>query len=176
MRFRDDLVSAGEQGGTDAAQALRHTVLNYLKTLGSHPVGSLSPTLIVSIFRSKLIDPSRKDEKKQMTPFKRGFNTFDPSFNFVVTGTSEHLTLMKLRALFELHIRDMHCGHIVLGGTSDAFHKEILQHEVLYPYGKGTQPMRKRVTLLRVARQPDWRVDLSRKFKVMRAEGVFQDV
>ncbi|KIV93379.1 hypothetical protein PV10_04594 [Exophiala mesophila] len=116
--FHKDLISKGEKGGKEAADAI-HSAINYF--CSQYLPHLDAPKVFVRIYanlkslaenlsRLKIIaHPSHLDD------FIRAFNTSQSTFDLVDAGTRPESTKEKLVEQFKTSLYDCHCHQIVLG-------------------------------------------------------------
>jgi hypothetical protein len=101
MNFLDDFVVKGDQGGGEAAQALKNAVLRHL----DHILPDRDPNtkVIVRVYANLkgLIRPYLDNDiiadPVILEAFVRGFNMYDPLFDFVDAGNGKECADEKLK-------------------------------------------------------------------------------
>jgi hypothetical protein len=102
MNFLDDFVGKGDQGGLDAAQALKNAVLKHLDSI--LPDRDPNTKVIVRVYANLkgLIRPYRDNDIIAdpiiLEAFVRGFNKYDPFFDFVDAGSGKECADEKLKS------------------------------------------------------------------------------
>ncbi|KAK0622583.1 hypothetical protein B0T14DRAFT_428445 [Immersiella caudata] len=122
--FREELIAQGEEGGMTAAHELHSEIENYLKE--RHNYSQLE--LFVQVFLSmdglsKALFTSgalkNTDERNILSKFARGFNSASPLFSFVDVKHGKEMADNKVRELFKIMEKNIHCRALILGGCHD---------------------------------------------------------
>jgi len=130
--FREELISQGEQGGTTAAHELHSQIENYLKE--KHNLSQLE--VFVQVFLSmdglsKALFTSgaikNTDERNILFKFARGFNSASPLFSFVDVKHGKEMADNKVRELFKVMEKNVHCRALILGGCHDSGYVPFLE-------------------------------------------------
>ena len=173
MNFLNSFVQKKETGGREAAQELRNCTVDYLeKEFEYHDQGY--KIIIVVCCNLKGLSKTSSDNGVGEKPedfqlFVRGFNMGDPMCYFVDAGSGKECTDHKLRDLFSFYIGQVHCKHIIFGGSTDNGYARMLQPLM------GNERERERITLLE---GPPWASELASlvpKFNTSRFPTVFRD-
>ncbi|KAL8686608.1 MAG: hypothetical protein Q9218_006989 [Villophora microphyllina] len=144
--FLDEYVKNIDIGGQLAAQHLRDATLNYIKA--ELPDLNHDIKILVRVYAnmkglSKLYcDANILDHREQFEKFTRSFNMSHSLCDFVDAGNGKECSDDKIRELFKLHVDDLHCKHIIFGGSADNGYARMLG-----PYS-GTEDVCKRVTMI----------------------------
>ncbi|KAE8386463.1 hypothetical protein BDV23DRAFT_175440 [Aspergillus alliaceus] len=130
MNFQDNLIQSGYDGGQKAVQLLRKAVEDYLfqREPEANPriqckirvyanVSGLSRT-----YRDTNIAPA----DGTLEAFIQGFNMENGLCDFVDAGNGKECSDVKLRALFEQDILDVHCQHILFCASADNGYARVL--------------------------------------------------
>lgn len=129
--FHDDLIKAGSDGGSLAAQRLNDTVRDSLRRKGLEHrevvvrvyanVAGLSKALA----KAGLVGP----HSRAMTPFIANFNRSYPLTDFVDAGELKENADFKLRGLLRLYAENAQCKHIYFAACHDAgYVSELTQY------------------------------------------------
>ncbi|KAI3555990.1 CCCH zinc finger DNA binding protein [Colletotrichum abscissum] len=130
MPFLDDLIEQGLEGGKKAASLLRLAVFDELKAID--PCLPHHLQLAVRVYANLkglaktytemgiIPDPSVLDD------FVRGFNMWNAMCDFVDAGNGKECTDEKLKANFESSVSDVHCRHVLFGGSADSGYARVL--------------------------------------------------
>lgn len=109
MNFLDHFVGKGDQGGGDAAQSLRNAVLRHLDRI--LPGRDRNTKVIVRVYANLkgLIRPYRDNnivaDPSILEAFVRGFNMYDPLFDFVDAGNGKECADEKLKGKSNIQSR-----------------------------------------------------------------------
>ncbi|KAK1531790.1 CCCH zinc finger DNA binding protein [Colletotrichum paranaense] len=129
-QFLDDLIEQGLEGGKKAASLLRLAVFDELKAID--PCLPHHLQLAVRVYANLkglaktytemgiIPDPSVLDD------FVRGFNMWNAMCDFVDAGNGKECTDEKLKANFESSVSDVHCRHVLFGGSADSGYARVL--------------------------------------------------
>ncbi|OJJ46820.1 hypothetical protein ASPZODRAFT_131709 [Penicilliopsis zonata CBS 506.65] len=127
--FIDDLVSMGAEGGQEAARQLLASVSQYMEELEpsiSNIHVSVHIYANIQGLGRAYRDAGILDAPAMLENFVRGFNMGNASCDFVDAGNGSQCADEKLRANFERAMVDLHCRHIIFGGSTDNGYARIL--------------------------------------------------
>jgi hypothetical protein len=130
--FREELISQGEQGGIVAAHELHSEIENYLKDTHSYSQLEVFVQVVLSmeglskaLFNSGTL--KNTDERSILSKFARGFSSASPLFSFVDVKYGKERADNKIRKIFEIMERNIHCRAIILGGCHDNGYATFLE-------------------------------------------------
>lgn len=188
-KFLDEYVKNVDSGGRLAAQRLREAVIGYL----TEEIPNLRNDVEVSIRVyanmkgiSKLYcDANILDQREQFERFARAFNMSHPLCDFVDAGSGKECSDDKIRGTvtgklkyrlltffaetFKLHVGNLHCKHIIFGGSADNGYARMLG-----PFA-GNDSARSRVTMLEGPPFAQELSQLTSKFQTSAFPNVFRD-
>ncbi|KAK8152911.1 hypothetical protein BKA80DRAFT_314074 [Phyllosticta citrichinensis] len=122
--FSNDLLSAGAQGGAQAAHLLRAKLTKIVAKIGQPE----ECEVLVRIYcNADGLFSALGEEAAQITPFMSAFNGAEPFFEFVdvYDGTSESAS-RKVEETFFLFAESTQCRHILFAGCHDARYMPLL--------------------------------------------------
>ncbi|KAF2143102.1 uncharacterized protein K452DRAFT_269827 [Aplosporella prunicola CBS 121167] len=130
MNFTDELIKQGDQGGRQAARQLMSSVSAYLKS----NVPRISPNVdvVVRVYANlqglaKVYrDAGVTHDASELEQFVRGFNIGHPMCDMVDAGNGKECADDKIKENFKLHLADVHCKHILFGGSADNGYARLL--------------------------------------------------
>ncbi|KAI4220568.1 MAG: hypothetical protein L6R36_007529 [Xanthoria steineri] len=130
MNFLDVHMKRLEAGGEEAAELLRAAIGKYLK----EEVADLQPDVepVVWIFANMrglgktLVDAKILESSEDLGRFVCGFNKKFSSFDLIDAGNGKECSDAKLKKNFELFIQNVHCKHIIFGGSPDNGYARLL--------------------------------------------------
>ncbi|KAL8293902.1 hypothetical protein RB597_007675 [Gaeumannomyces tritici] len=172
MPFKDDLVKDGAQGGRQAAHNLKQAVKEQLDATPDAKLSHLQ--VLVRVYANlRGLDRVYRDlgvlpPHSSLDDFVRGFNMADAGFDFVDAGNGKECSDEKVRAMFRLHVDDVHCRRVFFGGSADNGYARLLGQHVQDAAVCG------RVTLLEGPPFAHELADIKDRFRVARMEGVFR--
>ncbi|KAL8670461.1 MAG: hypothetical protein Q9168_005001 [Polycauliona sp. 1 TL-2023] len=129
-KFLDDLVGKLEAGGEETAERLRTCIRKYLEKAIPDAQGDLEP--IVRVYANMrglaktLVDAKILESVEDLGRFVCGFNKKFTSFDFIDAGNGKECSDAKLKRCFELSIHNVHCKHIIFGGSADNGYARLL--------------------------------------------------
>ena len=120
MLFHDKYLEKGMEGGKDAARGLKVAVESYMDEKGT------SSRILVQVYANvsglkKLYDTC------DVNGFIQGFNMFDGLYQIIDAGNGKECSDEKVKKLFELFIKDVHCNHIIFGASADNGYARLLE-------------------------------------------------
>ncbi|KAL8391817.1 hypothetical protein RB595_002138 [Gaeumannomyces hyphopodioides] len=172
MPFKDDLVKDGAQGGRQAAHNLKQAVREQLDATPDAKLSHLQ--VLVRVYANlRGLDRVYHDvgvlpPHSSLDDFVRGFNMADASFDFVDAGNGKECSDEKIKAMFRLHVDDVHCQHVFFGGSADNGYARLLGQHVQDRAVCG------RVTLLEGPPFAQELADIKDRFRVARMADVFR--
>ncbi|KAE8154530.1 hypothetical protein BDV25DRAFT_147430 [Aspergillus avenaceus] len=130
MNFQDSLVQSGYDGGQKAVRLLKKAVEDHLFDLDPEANPSIqyrirvyaNVTGLMKTYRDTNIVPA----EETMEAFIQGFNMENGFCDFVDAGTGKECSDVKLRALFEQDIIDVHCQRILFCASADNGYARVL--------------------------------------------------
>lgn len=173
MNFLDHIVKDIESGGRMAAQLLRDAVLEYIRV--KFPCLPQDLEVVVKVYGNMkglcrlYCDAKILDQREDFENFVRAFNMSHPSCDFIDAGNGKECSDDKIRGVFKLHVGDVHCKHIIFGGSADNGYARMLA-----PY-TGNDNFSRRITMLE---GPPFAQELSQlvhKFRTYSFPTVFRD-
>lgn len=142
--FQEEFLRQGAVGGAIAAQQLLEKLQDYFGKFD----GSKGWRIMVRIFVNlegllqTCVNLGLLREESTLRQFASGFTQNQPLFDFVDAGHGKERADHKIKELFNLFVKDIHCKHIVLGCCHDNGYVVILD-----PY-KHNRLAASRITLL----------------------------
>ncbi|KAJ5207466.1 hypothetical protein N7491_001904 [Penicillium cf. griseofulvum] len=130
MNFRDEFIQDGQKGGRCAAKALIKAVQDHVRKVEP----DASPNIYYKIrvyanvagLADTYYDTSVVSSQSVLRSFIQGFNTEDTLCDFVDAGSGKECSDVKIRALFEHYLLDVHCEHIIFCGSGDNGYARVL--------------------------------------------------
>ncbi|KXH33061.1 CCCH zinc finger DNA binding protein [Colletotrichum simmondsii] len=129
-QFLVDLIEQGLEGGKKAASLLRLAVFDELKAVD--PCLPHHLQLAVRVY-ANLKGLAKTYTEMGIIPdpgvlydFVRGFNMWNAMCDFVDAGNGKECTDEKLKANFESSVSDVHCRHVLFGGSADSGYARLL--------------------------------------------------
>ncbi|KAF7592318.1 hypothetical protein BBP40_000374 [Aspergillus hancockii] len=130
MNFQDNLIQSGYDGGQKAVQLLKKSIEDYLFQLDPEANPRIQCRIRVYANVSGLAKTYRETN---ITPadgtleaFIQGFNMENGLCDFVDAGNGKECSDVKLRAIFEQDILDVHCQHIIFCASADNGYARVL--------------------------------------------------
>ncbi|KAF7534645.1 hypothetical protein G7054_g6045 [Neopestalotiopsis clavispora] len=173
MPFRDEFILEGLEGGKRAASTVIQAVGEELHA--SLPETSRHMKIVVRVYANLLgmADVYKKLDTTVNSPhfdeFVRGFNMGSPLCDYVDAGNGKECSDEKVKAIFNLHLDDVHCQQILFGGSADNGYARLLE-----PYA-GNESIRKRITLLEGPPFAKELADIRHRFRTASLGGVFRN-
>ncbi|KAI9758431.1 MAG: hypothetical protein M4579_003060 [Chaenotheca gracillima] len=130
MHFQDHLVQELELGGEQAATQLKISVKRHVEEC--LPKLRLNLKIVIRIYLNlRGLGKTYYDAKILDTPtdferFVRGFNKSCPLSDIVDAGNGKECSDQKIRCQLELNMNDIHCKHILFGGSADNGYARML--------------------------------------------------
>ncbi|KAL8995921.1 MAG: hypothetical protein Q9169_004457 [Polycauliona sp. 2 TL-2023] len=162
-----------EAGGEEAAECLRSSIRAYLEKVVPGSQGNVEP--IVRVYANMrglgktLVDAKILDSTEELARFVCGFNKKFTSFDFIDAGNGKECSDAKLKTNFELSINNVHCKHIIFGGSADNGYARLLN---LYTGDPSTSKM---ITMLEGPPFATELIPIVEKFKKCSFPTVFRD-
>ncbi|KAM7186239.1 hypothetical protein V8F33_011937 [Rhypophila sp. PSN 637] len=163
--FLEEYINQGEQGGKTAGDMLYDGIKKYLQTDGE--LWRLGITKIMvqvylnvdglgrALQNAGLVRSQHTDPSRQLTLFGRGFNKAQMLFSFIDVGREKEAADHKIRAVFELMERNLHCKCLILAGCHDGGYGRLLD---TYEFKYRSQPPSHKIRLLETTPTPEWSV------------------
>ncbi|KAK3337556.1 hypothetical protein B0T19DRAFT_413070 [Cercophora scortea] len=175
MPFKDELLRQGLDGGKKTASLLKQAVENELWSRAS-PDTDVSPNLQVLVRVYANMRGLAKTYKEMdilpdvasLDEFVRGFNMGDALCDFVEAGNGKECSDEKVKAMFRVHLADVHCHQILFGGTADNGYARLLGPCVEDEAARG------RITLIEGPPFANELADLKDRFHVVSFSDVFR--
>ncbi|SMR62155.1 unnamed protein product [Zymoseptoria tritici ST99CH_1E4] len=119
--FDDDLVRAGAEGGSRAAQVLNDAIGTKLRAQGLDHCRVMVRIYANLAGLSKVLSRSKLcgAEKRSLGPFVANFNRSNDLFDFVDSGELKENADFKIRAIFRQFADMPQCKHIFFAATHD---------------------------------------------------------
>ncbi|KAJ0309515.1 hypothetical protein COL516b_002760 [Colletotrichum fioriniae] len=171
-KFLGDLIEQGLEGGKKAASLLRLAVFEELKAVD--PCLPHHLQLAVRVYANLkglaktytemgiIPDPSVLDD------FVRGFNMWNAMCDFVDAGNGKECTDEKLKANFESSVSDVHCRHVLFGGSADSGYARLLGSHL------DNDEIRKKIVLLEGPPFAQELAEIKDQFRVASFKRVFR--
>ncbi|KAL8882974.1 MAG: hypothetical protein Q9198_000105 [Flavoplaca austrocitrina] len=172
-QFLDDLTKKLENGGEEAAELLRTAIRRYLQKSDLDVQADIET--IVRVFANMrglgktLVDAKIMDNPEDLGRFVCGFNKKFTSFDFVDAGNGKECSDAKLKKNFEIFIRNVHCKHIIFGGSADNGYARLLNSYT------GDPSTSKKITMLEGPPFATELVSIAEKLKQCSFPNVFRD-
>ncbi|KAL8884693.1 MAG: hypothetical protein Q9192_006787, partial [Flavoplaca navasiana] len=172
-QFLDDLTKKLENGGEEAAELLRTAIRRYLQKSDLDVQADIET--IVRVFANMrglgktLVDAKIMDNPEDLGRFVCGFNRKFTSFDFVDAGNGKECSDAKLKKNFEIFIRNVHCKHIIFGGSADNGYARLLNSYT------GDPSTSKKITMLEGPPFATELVSIAEKLKQCSFPNVFRD-
>ncbi|KAL9126767.1 MAG: hypothetical protein Q9217_004236 [Psora testacea] len=173
MNFRDDLVQAAEAGGQEAAQLLRSSIIDHVHD--QIPDIQHEFDVLVYVYANlrglakAYGDAKIIQQREDLDRFVRGFNMGHGLVNIIDAGNGKECSDAKIRELFRIQIGDVHCKHLIFGGSSDNGYARLLG-----PYC-GNDNVRERITMLEGPRFAPELAMIASKVKTASFPKLFRD-
>ncbi|GFG22135.1 CCCH zinc finger DNA binding protein [Aspergillus udagawae] len=130
MNFHGNLVKNGKHGGLDAARLLIQAVQDHIQKVDPKAPPNISCKIRVFANVEGLTEAYRNNNilsaGETLTSFIQGFNQENALCDFVDAGNGKECADVKLRALFEQDIIDVHCRRIIFCASADNSHARVL--------------------------------------------------
>ncbi|KAF7182600.1 hypothetical protein CNMCM7691_002171 [Aspergillus felis] len=130
MNFHGNLVKNGKHGGLDAARLLIQAVQEHIQKVDPEAPPNTSCKIRVFANVEGLTEAYRNNNilsaGETLTSFIQGFNQENALCDFVDAGKGKECADVKLRALFEQDIIDVHCRRIIFCASADNSHARVL--------------------------------------------------
>ncbi|KAG8526778.1 uncharacterized protein KY384_008207 [Bacidia gigantensis] len=171
--FLDSFIQAKELGGQEAARMLRDCASDYVRR--ELPQLHQKAKVLVRVYcnfkglSKRYCELEILQDADGLARFARGFNMGDPLCDFVDAGSGKECSDHKLRELFELHVGQMQCKHIIFGGSADNGYARLFG-----PYSNNIG-VRNRVTLLEGAPFAAEMVYLANKYRKTSFKSIFRE-
>ncbi|RDL35457.1 Uncharacterized protein BP5553_07388 [Venustampulla echinocandica] len=131
MIFSENLVRQGREGGKEAANALRNTVLENCEFAEEIEVMAKVCANVTGLSKAMLRD-GFLDSGDDLREFTLGFTQGKASFDFVDVGHGKERADSKIKECLRWHLRNHNCKQILLGISHDAGYAPFLD-EVVTP-------------------------------------------
>ncbi|KAL4889610.1 CCCH zinc finger DNA binding protein [Aspergillus ambiguus] len=130
MNFMDEFVRGGQKGGRSAAKALMKAVRDHVHKA----VPDTSPHIqyMVHVYANvtglakTYRDTGIISSKDVLESFIQGFNMENQLCDFVDAGSGKECSDVKIRALFEQCVVNVHCQYIIFCGSADNGYARVL--------------------------------------------------
>ena len=130
MIFHEDLIRKGIEGGKQAANALRDTVLEQCHELANQmEVVAKVCANVAGLSKAMLRDGSLASAE-DLRNFTLGFTQGRASFDFVDVGHGKERADSKIKECMRWHLRNHNCKQILLGISHDAGYAPFLEEVV----------------------------------------------
>ncbi|KAL1969126.1 hypothetical protein VTN77DRAFT_380 [Rasamsonia byssochlamydoides] len=130
MNFNHDLVKKGQGGGHEAARLLKRAAVDSVRKLKPDAPANIQVKVRIYANVKGLAkayrDASILADVMELDAFIQGFNMEDGLCDFVDAGSGKECSDEKLRAVFNQDILDVHCYHIIFGGSADNGYARLL--------------------------------------------------
>ncbi|GLA47858.1 hypothetical protein AnigIFM63604_002795 [Aspergillus niger] len=130
MNFNDALIRQGYNGGRKAAMLLRKSVERHIRDIDPQASPNIQYRIRVYANVPGLMKTYREAHilrsNEALDPFIRGFNMENSLCDFIDAGNGKECSDVKIRAMFEQDILDVHCRRIVFCGSTDNGYARIL--------------------------------------------------
>ncbi|KAK6812464.1 hypothetical protein RU639_011866 [Aspergillus parasiticus] len=130
MNFQDNLIQSGYDGGQKAVQLLRKAVEDYLFQLDPEANPRIQCKIRVYANVSGLSKTYRDTNiapvDGTLEAFIQGFNMENGLCDFVDAGNGKECSDVKIRALFEQDILDVHCQRVIFCASADNGYARVL--------------------------------------------------
>ncbi|EAW12249.1 CCCH zinc finger DNA binding protein [Aspergillus clavatus NRRL 1] len=137
MNFDDKLVKKGYEGGHEAVRLLKTSTLQYMRMEKPKIPSRVDVRIRVYANVAGLSKAYREaaiiSNPADFMSFVQGFNMEDGLCDFVDAGTGKECADTKLKAVFEQDVTDVHCCHILFGGSGDNGYARLLSPHVDSP-------------------------------------------
>ncbi|PMD45888.1 C-x8-C-x5-C-x3-H type zinc finger protein-like protein [Hyaloscypha variabilis F] len=141
MIFNEDLIHQGIEGGKQAANALRNSVLEHCSELTDEiEIMAKVCANITGLSKAMRRDGSL-DNPDDLRDFTLGFTQGKASFDFIDVGHGKERADSKIKECMRWHLRNHNCKQILLGISHDAGYAPFLDEVV-------TQDDRCRITII----------------------------
>ncbi|KAI9830817.1 MAG: hypothetical protein M1819_005342 [Sarea resinae] len=172
MNFLDTFVKNLEIGGQEAVGRLRSSVFAHLQT--KVPSIRRDVEIVVRVYANikglsrTYREANILDRHTDFESFVRGFNKGHPLCDFIDAGDGKECSDVKIREQLKLHVRNVHCQHIVFGASADNGYARELG-----PYS-GDEKIRDRISLLEGPPFARELLELAQKFVTASCPTVFR--
>ena len=142
MLFKEDLIRKGIEGGKQAANALRDSILEQCHELANEmEIAAKVCANVTGLSKAMLRDGSLKNTD-DLRDFTLGFTQGKASFDFVDVGHGNERADSKIKECMRWHLRNHNCKQILLGISHDAGYAPFLEELI------STDMERNRVTII----------------------------
>ena len=142
MLFHENLIRKGIEGGKQAANALRDTVLKQCHELANEMEVVAKVCANVTGLSKAMLRNGSLQNINDLRDFTLGFTQGRASFDFVDVGHGKERADSKIKECMRWHLRNHNCKQILLGISHDAGYAPFLDEVV------STEDDRKRVTII----------------------------
>ncbi|CAG8956939.1 hypothetical protein HYFRA_00011989 [Hymenoscyphus fraxineus] len=132
MIFNDELVALGLEGGKQAANLLRNTVLQHCSELTNEIEIMAKVCANVSGLTNAMRRNGSLANSDDLREFTLGFTQGKASFDFIDVGHGKERADSKIKENMRWHLRNHNCKQILLGISHDAGYAPFLD-EVITP-------------------------------------------
>src|SRR5436190_9072003 len=192
FQFVDELIKDGEPGGQEASRLLMGHITEYVQN--ELPDLRHDLTVVVRVYANmkglgKIYQDAKiLDHAADLELFVRGFNVGHPMCDFIDAGSGKECSDEKIRGrcsssyqtprayimlvleIFKLHVGDVHCKHILFGGSTDNGYARLLG-----PYS-AIEQVCKRITMLEGPPFEKELAELRCKFRTTSFPSVFRTI
>ena len=112
LSFKEQFIQQGTSGGQDAAQRLHGAIKEYVTGLGTRQDCDIVVYMYANVYA---LARRYRDSQGDIDRFISGFNMKNPLLNLIDAGNTPGGVPSKIGELFRLHIKNLHCRHVVLG-------------------------------------------------------------
>ncbi|KAJ5160016.1 uncharacterized protein N7482_007020 [Penicillium canariense] len=130
MNFHDDFVQDGQRGGRSAARLLTEKVQRYIQDFNPEAGPNVQYRIRVYANVRGLAktyrDTNTITEDGTLDSFIQGFNMEGVFCDFVDAGNGKECSDVKINALLESEIVDVHCLHVVFCASADNGYARVL--------------------------------------------------
>ncbi|KAJ5661908.1 uncharacterized protein N7477_009524 [Penicillium maclennaniae] len=125
----DEFVQDGQTGGGSAARALMEAVRDHVRKV--EPDASPNIYYKIRVYANvtglaKTYRDTSSVTYEGVLSFIQGFNMENTLCDFVDAGKGKECSDVKIRALFEHYLLDVHCQHIIFCGSADNGYARVL--------------------------------------------------
>ncbi|TPX08572.1 uncharacterized protein E0L32_009911 [Thyridium curvatum] len=130
--FREELISQGGAGGSQAAHLLQTAIKKHLKEIYAD-TNVETWNIVVQIvlnqdgLSNKLQSVNLVDKQDDLANFARAFGRTQPLFCFVDVGSGKEQADHKIREMLRVMIRNAQCRHIIFGPCHDNGYIPVLK-------------------------------------------------
>ncbi|OJJ06522.1 hypothetical protein ASPVEDRAFT_154545 [Aspergillus versicolor CBS 583.65] len=131
MNFLEDLVQGGKDGGDKAARLLLEASESHVQSTDPAAPSNTCYKIRVYANVSGLTKAYRTDKildhDQDLTSFIQGFNKAHPLCDFVDVGDGKECSDVKMRAILERDLVDIHCQRVVFCASADNGYASVLR-------------------------------------------------